>query len=449
MQHECIQIPPILAALATNPFLLDLCDLSSVKSIVTGAGGLSKELNEGLEALPSTWTILSGKRSILPGSSGILLPQYRACLVDIECNEIEGYNQAGELLLQSSSTVRGYVGDVAATKSLFDAAGWLKTGGVGIFQPGPDDTEHLFIADRLKDTIQLKGIQVIPTEIEAHSRRHPDISDAAIVSVKDARDGERAKAFIILSPSGAAMEGELNKEIAKHGVINSSEGMDRLALSKADKAVCDWFVRETRALGCEVSMDTRGNLFAVYPSESSDRPPIGMDSHLDTQPAGGKYDGILGVLAAVEVIRTLREAGIKTWCPMAAVVWTNEEGAAFFPGCSGSSVWAGWVALANAYDQKHCVTGQSLGAALDEIDARGVTITSSHANPLQAHFELYIEQGKPLESFRQSIGVVRHIQGIRRYAITCNGRQEHEGTVRVKDRADALVAASRIVRKWT
>ncbi|RFU79723.1 peptidase m20 [Trichoderma arundinaceum] len=231
------------------------------------------------------------------------------------------------------------------------------------------------------------------------------------------------------------------------GVIEGSEGMNRLALSKDDKSVRDWFIQETRGLGCTISMDAMGNLFAVYPGESSDMPPIAMGSHLDTQPAGGKYDGILGVLAGVEAIRAVREAGVRTWCPIAAVVWTNEEGAAFFPGCSGSSVWAGWVPLADAYGQKHCITGQSLGTALDEIDAKGAVAASNRMNPLQAHFELHIEQGKILEMNQQSIGVVRRIQGIRRYIISCYGRQEHAGTVRIPDRADALIAAAKIVLK--
>ncbi|KAK5988826.1 N-carbamoyl-L-amino-acid hydrolase [Cladobotryum mycophilum] len=234
---------------------------------------------------------------------------------------------------------------------------------------------------------------------------------------------------------------------AQWGIIEGSEGMNRLALSQDDKAVREWFVQETRSLGCTTSIDAMGNLFAVYPGESPDMPPIAMGSHLDTQPAGGKYDGILGVLAAVEVIRALKEACVKTWCPIAAVVWTNEEGAAFFPGCSGSSVWAGWVPLADAYDQKHCVTGQSLGSALDEINAKGTMASSSRVNPLQAHFELHIEQGKLLETNQQSVGVVGRIQGIRRYAISCHGRQEHAGTVRIPDRADALIAAAKIVLK--
>lgn len=231
------------------------------------------------------------------------------------------------------------------------------------------------------------------------------------------------------------------------GALDDSEGMNRLSLSNDDKAVREWFVQETTALGCTTSMDAMGNLFAVYPGESPDMPPIAMGSHLDTQPAGGKYDGILGVLAGVEAIRALRGAGVKTWCPIAAVVWTNEEGAAFFPGCSGSSVWAGWVPLLDAYKQSHCVTGQSLGNALDEIGAKGQVMASSHVNPLQAHFELHIEQGKLLETNKQSIGVVRRIQGIRRYAISCYGRQEHAGTVRIADRADALIAASKLVLK--
>jgi N-carbamoyl-L-amino-acid hydrolase len=234
---------------------------------------------------------------------------------------------------------------------------------------------------------------------------------------------------------------------AQWGIDEESKGMHRLALSDDDKAVREWFIQETRALGCATSTDAMGNIFAIYPGESPDLPPIAMGSHLDTQPAGGKYDGILGVLAAVEAIRTIRESGIKTVYPIAAVVWTNEEGAAFFPGCSGSSVWAGWVPLEDAYQQKHCTTGQSLQEALDGIYAKGPVAASSLANPLQAHFELHIEQGGLLEKNQQSIGVVRRIQGIRRYKISCHGTQGHAGTVRIQDRADALVAASKLILK--
>ncbi|RFU79722.1 amp-dependent ligase [Trichoderma arundinaceum] len=224
-------IPPILAALANNTFLLDLCDLSSVKSIVTGAGGLSKELSDKIRSLRPSWTMLSGygltecavmvaltsNRSLLPGSSGILLPQYKARLVDLEGRDIEGYDKAGELLLQTPSLMKGYVGDEVASKASFESAGWLRTGDVGLFRPGTDGSEHLFIVDRLKDMIQVKGIQVVPTEIEACLQLHPDVADAAVVAVKDPRDGERAKAFIIRSATGVGKdEGELKKVIAKH-----------------------------------------------------------------------------------------------------------------------------------------------------------------------------------------------------------------------------------------
>ena len=234
---------------------------------------------------------------------------------------------------------------------------------------------------------------------------------------------------------------------AQWGAMAGSQGMHRLALSEEDGAVRKWFIKETSAAGCTVTTDAMGNIFAVYPGTSPHLPPIAMGSHLDTQPAGGRYDGILGVLAAVEAIRTLKDAGIRTICPIAAVVWTNEEGAAFFPGCSGSSVWADWVPLKTAYDQKHCVTSERLEDCLAKINAKGTTAASSAAVPLLAHIELHIEQACVLEANKQSIGVVRGIQGIRRYEIIAHGRQDHAGTVRMEDRADALVAASKLVLK--
>ncbi|KAF3763942.1 hypothetical protein M406DRAFT_51177 [Cryphonectria parasitica EP155] len=231
-------IPPILAALANNPFLLDMVDLSSVDSIVTGAGGLTKELSEKIGKLRPNWKMLpaygltetavmasfTSTRSIFVGSSGILFPRYRARLIDAEGREVEGYGEPGELLLESPTIFKGYVGDEEATKAAFESPGWLKTGDVAMFRTAPDGTEHLFIVDRLKDMVKVKGLQVASSDIETCLRLHPDVADAAVIGVPHDRDGERAKAFIIRSPATVDKEEEaLKKDIAKHVQDNLTE----------------------------------------------------------------------------------------------------------------------------------------------------------------------------------------------------------------------------------
>lgn len=121
-------------------------------------------------------------------------------------------------------------------------------------------------------------------------------------------------------------------------------GMNRLALNDDDARVRSWFVAQTKDLGCTVSVDAMGNIFAVRPGRRA-LPPIAIGSHLDTQPTGGRYDGILGVLAGLEILRALADAQYETDYPVAVVCWTNEEGARFVPSCLGSAVYAGDLSL--------------------------------------------------------------------------------------------------------
>lgn len=120
---------------------------------------------------------------------------------------------------------------------------------------------------------------------------------------------------------------------------------DRLALNDDDARVRQWFISETKALGCTVTVDAMGNIFAVRPGRRANLPPIAIGSHLDTQPTGGRYDGILGVLAGLECLKALDEAAYETEYPVAVICWTNEEGARFVPSCLGSSVYAGDLSL--------------------------------------------------------------------------------------------------------
>ncbi|KAF4637608.1 hypothetical protein G7Y89_g484 [Cudoniella acicularis] len=231
---------------------------------------------------------------------------------------------------------------------------------------------------------------------------------------------------------------------AEWGAIPGTTGMERLALSDADKSARDWFVMQAKILGCEVRIDAIGNIFAVLPGENMGIAPLGMGSHLDTQPLGGRYDGILGVLAGLEVLRSIKEAGIKTYAPVAAIVWANEEGARFNPGCSGSAVWSGNSSLSAAYKLRD-EAGATMKSELSRINYLGPYYADYRLNPLSAHLELHIEQGSRLEKKDRKAGIVTGIQGIRWYKVIVTGVRAHAGSTPMENRADALVATSSIV----
>lgn len=188
-------------------------------------------------------------------------------------------------------------------------------------------------------------------------------------------------------------------------------GVRRLALTQEDKEVRDWFVGTTRDLGCEPKVDQVGNIFAIRPGQNDRLPPIGIGSHLDTQPAGGCYDGILGVQAGVEILKVLHENQLQTYAPLAVVNWTNEEGARFNTGMLGSAVWAGNLSLEDAYNHAD-PDGLLFGDELAKIGYLGAVQASHKANPLSAHFEYHIEQGPVLEEEKKSVGVVTGVQGM-------------------------------------
>ena len=172
-------------------------------------------------------------------------------------------------------------------------------------------------------------------------------------------------------------------------------GICRLTLTDLDRQVRDWFVAATTALGCTITTDDMGNMFARREGQRRDVPPIAMGSHLDTQPTGGKFDGVLGVLAALQVLRTLEQAGYETFAPIEVINWTNEEGSRFTPPMLASGVFAGvftrdWACNRTDPD------GVAFGTALDSIGQRGDQRSGDH--PLSAFFELHIEQGPILEA---------------------------------------------------
>jgi N-carbamoyl-L-amino-acid hydrolase len=219
-------------------------------------------------------------------------------------------------------------------------------------------------------------------------------------------------------------------------------GICRLTLTDLDAQVRDWFKAQTESLGCTVTIDDMGTMFARRPGQRADIPPIAMGSHLDTQPTGGKFDGALGVLAALEALRTLVHAGYETFAPIEVVNWTNEEGARFAPAMIASGVFAGVFNRDWACGRADR-SGETFGAALDKLGYRGPERCGEH--PLSAFFEVHIEQGPYLEAEGKDIGVVTGVQAMRWYEATVAGQDTHAGTTPMPRRHDALLGAARLV----
>jgi N-carbamoyl-L-amino-acid hydrolase len=218
-------------------------------------------------------------------------------------------------------------------------------------------------------------------------------------------------------------------------------GICRLTLSEPDRQVRDWFKARAEAFGCAVTVDDMGVMFARRAGRR-DIAPIAMGSHLDTQPTGGRFDGALGVLAALEALRSLHAAGYETFAPIEVVNWTNEEGARFAPAMLAAGVFAGVFARDWAAARADRA-GVRFGEALESIGYRGPQACGAH--PLSAFFELHIEQGRYLESEGKDIGVVTGVQAMRWYEATVMGEERHAGTTPMPLRRDALLGAARIV----
>jgi N-carbamoyl-L-amino-acid hydrolase len=221
-------------------------------------------------------------------------------------------------------------------------------------------------------------------------------------------------------------------------------GICRLTLTDLDRQVRDWFKARCEALGCTVTIDDMGVMFARRPGQRNDIPPIAMGSHLDTQPTGGKFDGVLGVLGALEALRTLVEAGYETYAPIEVINWTNEEGSRFAPAMVASGVFAGAFTRDWAWAREDRA-GETFRAALDAIGYRGTDSCGQH--PLSAFFELHIEQGPILEAESREIGIVTGVQGMRWYEVTVTGEAAHTGATPMRLRKNALVGAARIVER--
>ncbi|QYJ23492.1 Zn-dependent hydrolase [Achromobacter sp. ES-001] len=220
-------------------------------------------------------------------------------------------------------------------------------------------------------------------------------------------------------------------------------GNCRLALTALDGQGRDLVTGWMRDAGMTVRVDQVGNIFARRAGRNNDLPPVMTGSHIDTQPTGGKFDGCYGVLAGLEVMRTLNDAGVQTEAPLEVAIWTNEEGSRFVPVMMGSGVFAGKFPLETALSARDA-QGISVG---DELAAIGYAGTDPvGGRPVDAYFEAHIEQGPILEHEEKTIGVVTGSLGLRWYDITVTGMEMHAGPTPMAIRRDALFAASFLVQ---
>ncbi|MBS0292907.1 MAG: Zn-dependent hydrolase [Proteobacteria bacterium] len=229
-------------------------------------------------------------------------------------------------------------------------------------------------------------------------------------------------------------------ELARIGAT-AKGGVCRIALTDLDRQGRDLFVHWAKEAGCSIRIDAIGNIFARRAGQDESLPPVMTGSHIDTQPTGGKFDGNYGVLAGLEVLRTLNVAGVRTRAPIEVAVWTNEEGSRFVPVMMGSGVFAGAFTLEHALAQCDA-QGVSVGEALRAIGYAG---PAGPAPAVGAYFEAHIEQGPVLENHGRVIGVVTAALGQRWYDVTVQGMEAHAGPTPMELRRDALLAASELV----
>jgi len=226
-------------------------------------------------------------------------------------------------------------------------------------------------------------------------------------------------------------------------------GCCRLALTDLDKESRDLWVKWCKDEGCTIRVDKMGNVFARRAGEDDSLAPVMTGSHIDTQPTGGKFDGVYGVMAGLEVIRTLNENNIKTKHPIEATIWTNEEGSRFAPAMVSSGVFAGVYSLDYGHSRAD-VEGKTMGEELERIGYLGpddVNVTSNYPNGIHAFFEVHIEQGPILEDNKIPVGVVTHGQGQRWYELTFSGVESHAGPTPMHSRKDALLGAAKMIQR--
>jgi beta-ureidopropionase / N-carbamoyl-L-amino-acid hydrolase len=221
-------------------------------------------------------------------------------------------------------------------------------------------------------------------------------------------------------------------------------GVCRLTLTDLDKQGRDLVLGWARDAGMTVTIDKIGNGFMRRPGRNNSLPPIVTGSHIDTQPTGGKFDGNYGVLAGIEVVRTLNDHGIETDAPIEVAFWTNEEGSRFVPVMMGSGVFAKAFTLEHAYAAKD-TAGKTVKEELERIGYVGEQEPGDH--PIGAYFETHIEQGPVLEDHDITIGVVGGVLGIRWYDCVVTGMEAHAGPTPMALRKDALQVATKLMQE--
>lgn len=229
-------------------------------------------------------------------------------------------------------------------------------------------------------------------------------------------------------------------EMAKIGATDKG-GVCRLALTDVDKAARDLFVKWCEDAGCTVTIDRMGNIFGRREGKNPALPPVMTGSHIDSQPTGGKFDGIYGVLSGLEVIRALNDAGVETDAPIEVSAWTNEEGSRFAPAMVSSGVFAGVFDLEYGLSRAD-LDGKTMGEELARIGYAG---EAPVGKPVKAFFEAHIEQGPILEAEGKTIGIVTDAQGQRWYECTFVGQEAHAGPTPMHSRRDAMVGAARVI----
>ncbi len=230
-------------------------------------------------------------------------------------------------------------------------------------------------------------------------------------------------------------------EMGKIGAT-AGGGCGRLALTDLDRQARDLFVGWCEGSGLQVRVDRMGNIFARRPGRDGTRPAVLTGSHLDTQPLGGRFDGIYGVLAGLEVARTMVDNGITTEAPVEVAVWTDEEGVRFGAGMLASAAFSGLADVERARAVTD-VDGVSVAEALSRIGYDGPEPVGGR--PIDSFFEAHIEQGPILEAEGKTVGVVVGAQGQRCFQVTVDGEEGHAGTLPMTQRRDALLGAARMI----
>lgn len=240
--------------------------------------------------------------------------------------------------------------------------------------------------------------------------------------------------------------GRLWETLMTMGAIGATPkgGCNRQAMTDEDKAGRELFMRWCRDANCSFRIDQIGNIFAKRKGQSPELPPVMIGSHLDTQPTGGKFDGVYGVLAGVEIVRTLEENAITTDHPIEVAVWVNEEGCRFAPAMMGSGVWSGLF----DFEEMRKVTdrnGVSLGSELERLGYQD----NDHGEPgqIRAAFEAHIEQGPILEAEAKQIGIVTGVQGLRWYDLVIKGEPCHAGPSPMASRRDPVMGLLPILQQ--